>query len=86
MVDGFLVDHEPPTDQTDLSSDGIHFAAGDEVKVFDPAPRVIVNTPMLSILKWTLQSQGDRRTVQPAVCQFLATELDLQSPQKMLIL
>ena len=30
VVDGFLVDHEPPLIKTDLSS-RIHFAAGDEV-------------------------------------------------------
>lgn len=38
VVDGYLVDHEAPTlIKTQLSQDGIHFAAGDEVDVFDAA-------------------------------------------------
>ena len=37
VVDGYLVDHEPPLlIHTELSSEGIRWAAGEEVKVLDP--------------------------------------------------
>ena len=89
VVDGFLVDHEPPTlIKTDLSSDGIHFAAGDEVKVFDPSSTGVdrFNTP--DALDFEVESFNRKVITEPfnrAVCQFLAKELDPQSPQKTLI-
>ncbi|WP_413297029.1 type I restriction-modification system endonuclease [Synechococcus sp. MIT S9452] len=89
VVDGFLVDHEPPTlIKTVLSSDGIHFAAGDEVKVFDPSSAGVdrFNTP--DALDFEVESFNRKVITEPfnrAVCQFLATELDPQSPQKTLI-
>lgn len=37
VVDGWLVDHEPPFQiKTALSTGGIHWAAGDELKIYDP--------------------------------------------------
>lgn len=42
VVDGYLVDHEPPYGiVTTLSKDGIHWDAGDEVKVYDPETSTI---------------------------------------------
>ena len=89
VVDGFLVDHEPPTlIKTELSSDGIHFAPGDEVKVFDPGSAGVdrFNTP--DALDFEVESFNRKVITEPfnrAVCKFLATELDPQSPQKTLI-
>ncbi|MDC0310306.1 type I restriction-modification system endonuclease, partial [bacterium] len=89
VVDGFLVDHEPPTlITTNLSSDGIHFSAGDEVKVFDPSAAGVdrFNTP--DALDFEVESFNRKVITEPfnrEVCRFLATELDPQSPQKTLI-
>ncbi len=48
VVDGVLVDHEPPVRiVTQLASDGISFKAGEEVAVYDPSTQAIdkVNQP-----------------------------------------
>jgi len=38
VVDGFLVDHEPPVRiTTRLADEGIHWASGDDVPLYDPA-------------------------------------------------
>jgi type I restriction enzyme R subunit len=37
VIDGYLVDHDPPTHiETALSRQGIHFARGDELPLLDP--------------------------------------------------
>ncbi|MCM2138490.1 type I restriction-modification system endonuclease [Vagococcus fluvialis] len=37
VVDGFLIDHDPPYKfETELSKNGIHFVEGEEVNVWDP--------------------------------------------------
>ncbi|HRQ23334.1 MAG TPA: type I restriction-modification system endonuclease [Anaerolineales bacterium] len=42
VIDGFLIDHEPPIQiKTKLLNDGITWQAGEEVKVFDPRTQQI---------------------------------------------
>lgn len=42
VIDGYLVDHEPPFGiVTELAADGIHWSAGDELKQYDPETSTI---------------------------------------------
>jgi type I restriction enzyme, R subunit len=42
VIDGFLVDHDPPIRiETELSHQGIHFARGEQFALLDPSTGVI---------------------------------------------
>jgi type I restriction enzyme, R subunit len=89
VVDGYLVDHEPPIRiHTELSSDGIHWAAGEEVKLLDPRANQIelFNTP--DALSFEVD-QFNRRVLSESfnrvVCEALAHGLDPLSREKTLI-
>ncbi|PKM57450.1 MAG: type I restriction-modification system endonuclease [Firmicutes bacterium HGW-Firmicutes-3] len=48
VIDGFLVDHEPPHKIiTDLSADGIKYSSGDVVPIYDPVTHEITNSAEL---------------------------------------
>ncbi|MCG9915537.1 MAG: type I restriction-modification system endonuclease [Phenylobacterium sp.] len=89
VVDGFLIDHEPPIRiTTALSQDGIHFAAEDEV-TFIHAP-----TGQIELFKLPdsldFEVEGFNRTVitEPfnrAVADELTRYIDLAEPDKTLV-
>lgn len=48
VIDGYLVDHEPPLQVvTELSKEGINYKAGDIVPIYDPVTNQIINSDEL---------------------------------------
>ena len=89
VVDGFLIDHAPPTlIKTKLSQDGIHFAKGDEIKVLDTATGVmnVVNAPdELHFDVDAFHRKVISESFNTEVCRFLAKTLPLDTGEKTLI-
>lgn len=89
VVDGFLIDHAPPTlIKTKLSQDGIHFAKGDEIKVLDTATGVLnaVNAPdELHFDVDAFHKKVISESFNKEVCKFLASTLRLDTGEKTLI-
>jgi type I restriction enzyme R subunit len=89
VVDGFLVDHEPPIRiNTELSSEGIGWAAGEEVKVYDPTTTQIDKFTTPDELHFEVEAFNRKVITDPfnrVVCEALADELDPFSPYKTLI-
>jgi type I restriction enzyme R subunit len=89
VVDGYLVDHEPPIlIKTDLSSEGISWQVGEEVQALNPRTGQIelFNTP--DALRFEVDAFNRRVITEPfnkVVCEVLAKELDPFSKQKTLI-
>ncbi|MCX6033196.1 MAG: type I restriction-modification system endonuclease [Chloroflexi bacterium] len=89
VLDGFLVDHEPPIKvKTERSEHGIIWRAGDEVKVYDVRrSRVdLYTTP--DEIKLEVEVFNRKVITEPfnrVVCEYLARELDPGSKQKTLI-
>jgi type I restriction enzyme R subunit len=89
VVDGALVDHEPPiVIKTALSTEGIHWAAGEEVKTLDPQTAQIELFTTPDELRFEVEA-FNRQVITEAfnrvVCEALADELDPFSRQKTLI-
>ena len=89
VVDGFLVDHEPPIlISTELSSDGIRWAAGEEVKTYDPRTAQIELFTTPDELRFKVEAfnrQVITESFNRVVCGVLADELDPFSAYKSLI-
>jgi type I restriction enzyme R subunit len=89
VVDGFLVDHEPPIlISTELSSEGIRWAAGEDVKTFDPCTAQIELFTTPDELHFEVEAFNRRVITEDfnrVVCKVLADELDPFSPYKTLI-
>jgi len=89
VVDGFLVDHEPPIRiTTELSSEGIAWAAGEEVKIYDPSTTQIDQFTTPDELHFEVEAFNRKVITEPfnrVVCEALADELDPFSPYKTLI-
>jgi type I restriction enzyme R subunit len=89
VIDGFLVDHEPPMRiRTDLSERGITWKVGEQVAVYDTRRNRIdlVTTP--DEIKINVEDFNRKVITEPfnrVVCEFLAKELDPGSRQKTLI-
>lgn len=89
VIDGYLIDHEPPFQiTTELSKSGIGWKKGDDIKVYDPKKEQIdlFQTPD----EIQIEVEGFNRKVitesfNKAVCDYLAKQLDPLSPQKTLI-
>ncbi|HOX51713.1 MAG TPA: type I restriction-modification system endonuclease [Fibrobacteria bacterium] len=89
VVDGWLVDHEPPLQiTTALSAGGIHWNAGDELKIYDPRTTSVdlVTAPD----DITLEIESFNRVVvteefNRVVCEELARHIDPSLPGKTLI-
>ena len=48
VIDGYLVDHDAPHKLvTKLSSEGIHYKAGDEIVIYDPVTGEVTNSELL---------------------------------------
>lgn len=89
VIDGYLVDHEPPYHiQTKLSKKGIHWKTGDKVKVFNPATGQIklFRTPdELDFEVADFNKKVITKSFNEVVCKYLATEIDPSLPEKTLI-
>jgi len=89
VIDGYLIDHEPPYHIiTALSKKGIHWKSGDKVKVFSPATGQLnlFETPdeldfeVADFNRKVLTEQFNR-----VVCECLADEIDPSIDEKTLI-
>ena len=89
VVDGYLVDHEPPIlIRTELSSEGIVWEAGEEVKTYDPRTAQIELFTTPDELRFSVEAFNRQVITEPfnrVVCGELAKELDPFSPNKTLI-
>ncbi len=89
VIDGWLVDQEPPIRiETELSRDGIHFHAGDELPLLDPVTKAIDLTTTPDDVGFEVES-FNRRVVTEAftrvVCEQMAEHIDPADPGKTLI-
>lgn len=89
VIDGFLIDHEPPfLIKTQLSSEGIHWQAGDTIKVYDAQRSQIdlYTTPdQIDLEVDAFNRQVLTESFNQVVCEFLARELDPAARQKTLV-
>lgn len=89
VIDGYLVDYEPPVQiHTELSTDGIKWRAGEQVPVYDVRRNQIELFTTPDEIKLDVEDFNSRvitESFNRVVCQFLATELDPASRQKTLI-
>lgn len=89
VIDGFLVDYEPPIQiYTELSSQGIKWRIGDEVQVYDATKNEIERFKAPDEIK--IDIEGFNRKViteefNRVICEYLATELDPGTRQKTLV-
>lgn len=89
VIDGHLIDHEPPYRVlTRLAQEGIKFRAGEEVEVYKP------DAQQLDLIKLpdevSIEIEGFNRKVitenfNKAVCSHLAREIDPELPGKTLV-
>jgi len=89
VIDGYLVDHEPPVEiKTELSTGGIVFTVGEEVLVWDPENRQMELFFTPDEIKLEIE-EFNRKVITEAfnrvVCTYLAGELDPSSREKTLI-
>jgi type I restriction enzyme R subunit len=89
VIDGFLVDHEPPIQiKTELSSAGIVWAKGASVQTYDPTTSQVELFQAPDEIKIEIDDFNRKvitESFNRVVCEFLATELDPSSPKKTLI-
>lgn len=89
VIDGFLIDHEPPVQiKTELSEGGIVWQKGDEVKFYDAGRNQIDLFRAPDEIRFEVETFNRKVITQSfnsVVCEFLATELDPASRQKTLI-
>jgi type I restriction enzyme, R subunit len=89
VVDGFLVDYEPPIQiTTELSASGIQWKAGDDVKVYDVERNQIELFKAPDEIKLEVDAFNRRvitENFNRVVCEYLAGELDPASRRKTLI-
>jgi type I restriction enzyme R subunit len=89
VIDGFLVDHEPPIQiMTELSSAGIVWAKGASVQAYDPTTSQIELFRAPDEIKMEVDDFNRKvitESFNKVVCQYLAKELDPSSRRKTLI-
>lgn len=89
VIDGFLVDYEPPVQiKTELSTDGIAWQVGEEVKVYDVRRNEIDLFTTPDVIKLEVEDFNRKVITEPfnrVVCDYLAQEIDPASRQKTLI-
>ena len=89
VVDGFLVDYEPPIQiYTDLSKDGMHWKVGEEVKVYDAGRNQIDLFKAPDAIDLNVEDFNRKvitRSFNEVVCQYLAQEIDPTGKRKTLI-
>jgi len=89
VIDGYLVDHEPPVQiNTELSTNGIVWRAGDRVAVYDSHQNQIDLFTTPDEIRIDVE-QFNRKVITESfnrvVCEYLAAELDPSSRQKTLV-
>jgi type I restriction enzyme R subunit len=89
VVDGYLVDHEPPIQiTTDLSRSGIVWKVGEEVQVYDSSKSQIELFKAPDEIKIEVDDFNRKvitESFNRVVCEYLAKELDPSSARKTLI-
>lgn len=89
VIDGFLIDHEPPYRiKTQLSEAGITFKAGDEIELFDTATGAIDLTHTPDELHYEVEEFNRKVITVPfneVVCSELVNHIDPSLPGKPLI-
>ena len=89
VIDGYLIDHEPPIQiKTERSENGIVWQAGELVKVYDPNQSQIALFTTPDEIKLDIEDFNRKVITEPftgVVCEVLARELDPASRQKTLI-
>jgi type I restriction enzyme, R subunit len=89
VVDGYLVDHEPPIQiTTDLSKSGIVWKVGEEVQVYDSSKSQIELFKAPDEIKIEVDDFNRKvitESFNRVVCKYLAKELDPSSARKTLI-
>lgn len=89
VIDGYLVDHEPPVQIiTELSERGIVWKAGEDVAVYDPHRSQVDLFTTPDELRFEVESFNRNvitESFNRVVCEYLARELDPASHEKTLI-
>lgn len=89
VIDGFLIDHEPPVQiTTELSKKGINWKAGEQVAVYHAKRNQIELFKTPDEIKLNVEDFNRKVITEPfnrVVCQYLASELDPASRQKTLV-
>jgi type I restriction enzyme R subunit len=89
VIDGYLIDYEPPVQIiTTLSKDGITYKVGEKVTVFHPKTSTVTSFNTPDEIKLDVQDFNRKVITEPfnrVVCQYLASQLDPASGQKTLI-
>lgn len=89
VIDGHLIDHEPPYRiRTRLTEDGIHWRAGDSVDLFDPRSGEVVTheTPdEIDIAVEGFNTQVVTESFNRVVCEVLAEHIDPSDPAKTMV-
>jgi type I restriction enzyme R subunit len=89
VIDGFLIDHDPPFKIiTDLSKNGIVWEKGEAVKIYKSDVSEIELSQAPDEIKIEVEQFNKKVITEPfnrVVCEYLAKEIDPLSPQKTLI-
>jgi type I restriction enzyme R subunit len=89
VLDGFLVDHEPPVRiHTELSREGVQIARGDDISVLDPQTLQERQATAPDDLDYEIEDFNRRIIVDgfnKAICDFLAEHIDPEGPGKTLL-
>lgn len=89
VIDGFLVDYEPPIQiKTELSANGIAWKAGEKIKVYDARSNQVELFNAPDEIKLEIEDFNRKVITEPfnrVVCEYLAQELDPASHRKTLI-
>ncbi|HVZ70933.1 MAG TPA: type I restriction-modification system endonuclease [Polyangia bacterium] len=89
VIDGYLVDHEPPVQiQTQLSTDGIVWRAGEQVAVYNARHNQVDLFTTPDEIRVDIEDFNRKvitESFNQVVCEYLAGELDPSSRQKTLI-
>jgi type I restriction enzyme R subunit len=89
VIDGFLIDHEPPVQiRTALSEGGIRWEKGAEVKVYNPNRNQVELFNAPDEIQLEVEAFNRKVIIESfnrVVCELLAKELDPASRQKTLI-
>lgn len=89
VIDGYLVDYEPPVQiHTELSSQGMTWRVGEPVKVYDTGSQQIELFKAPDEIKLKVEDFNRKvitRAFNEVVCEYLAQELDPASRRKTLI-
>ena len=89
VVDGYLVDYEPPIQiYTELSQNGMHWKVGEDLKVYDAERNQIELFKAPDAIDLNVEDFNRKvitRSFNEVVCQYLAQEIDPTGKRKTLI-